>query len=109
MNILVLLFAGWNSFFPKFNLWDFMTGYFNSSVVIPQSTCKQANEVFLSFFFPMVYVGCKAYFVEDPIITLDTIDFATELTCISEEDKRYRMDRNAPNVSAYDRTLNAIF
>jgi len=57
----------------------------------------------------MVYMGCKAYFIEDPIITLDTIDFATELTRISEEDKRYRMDRNAPNVSIYDRTLNAIF
>lgn len=108
MNILILLFAGWNSFFPKFNVRDFMTGYFNS-LVMPQSTYKQANGVFLSFFFPTVYVGCKFYFVEDPIIALEDIDFATELTHISEEDNRYRMDRNAPNVSAYDRTLNAIF
>ncbi|KIM45114.1 hypothetical protein M413DRAFT_330983 [Hebeloma cylindrosporum] len=90
MNILILFFAGWNSFFPKFNWWDFMTAYFNS------------------FFFPTVYFGCKAYF-EDPIITLDTIDFATELTRISEEDKRCCRDRNTSNVSAYDRTLNAIF
>ena len=54
----------------------------------------------------MVYIGCKTYFIEDPLITLDTIDFATELTRISEEDKLYK---NTPNVSAYDRILNAIF
>ena len=71
-----------------------------------QSIYKQANGVFLSFFFPMVYIGCKTYFIEDPLITLDTIDFATELTRISEEDKLYK---NTPNVSAYDRILNAIF
>lgn len=46
MNILILLFGGWNSFFPKFNLWDFMTGYFNWSVFVPLSTNKQANGVF---------------------------------------------------------------
>lgn len=56
----------------------------------------------------MVYVGCKAYF-KDPIITLDAIDFATEITRISEEDEWYGMDRNAPKVSAYDRILNAMF
>jgi len=57
----------------------------------------------------MVYIGCKAYFIEDPMITLDTIDFATELTRISEEDKLYKRDKNTPNISAYDRILNAIF
>ncbi|KAF9445904.1 hypothetical protein P691DRAFT_777232, partial [Macrolepiota fuliginosa MF-IS2] len=66
MNILILLFSGWTSFFGKFDLSSFLSNYLNCLI------------------FPLAYLGCKVYF-RDQFVPLDKIDLATELAIVARE------------------------
>ncbi|KDR75338.1 hypothetical protein GALMADRAFT_249379 [Galerina marginata CBS 339.88] len=92
MNILVLIFSGWNSFFPTFDLSLFTSNYFNC------------------IFYPLLYLGCKLWF-KDTMVELDAIDIQTELDLIDIEVEQVFAENqlDCAGLSTYDRFLNSIF
>ncbi|KAF8198023.1 amino acid permease [Pholiota molesta] len=90
MNILILVFNGWDSFLPTFDLSLFISKYFN---------CLS---------YPVLYIGCKAW-LKDRMIPLTDIDFPTELTVIEDENMLSDTQDNTNGDSTYDKWLNSFF
>ncbi|KAF8904371.1 amino acid permease [Gymnopilus junonius] len=89
MNIFVLIFSGWNSFIPVFDLSLFVSNYINCIL------------------YPFLYFSCKHYF-GDTMIGLDTMDIRLELALIdAEQEHEDFIDR--PKLSLYDKVLNSFF
>ncbi|KJA27673.1 hypothetical protein HYPSUDRAFT_1095045 [Hypholoma sublateritium FD-334 SS-4] len=93
MNILILVFSGWDAFSPAFDLSRFVSNYFNC------------------LFYPIAYMGCKLWF-KDSIISLTNIDFTTELGIMEQEQVNADLGiSEESNISAskYDKWLNRFF
>ncbi|PPQ89499.1 hypothetical protein CVT25_012171 [Psilocybe cyanescens] len=90
MNIFILLFSGWNSFFPSFNLSSFASNYLNCLI------------------YPAFYFVCKVW-LKDSVISLDAIDINSELNLIELEKDNADIQTDVSKLSAYDRFLNSIF
>ncbi|KAF9474574.1 hypothetical protein BDN70DRAFT_884659 [Pholiota conissans] len=90
MNILILLFNGWDSFLPTFDLSLFISKYFNCLL------------------YPILYLGCK-WWLKDPMIPLSDLDFQTELNIIEDEVVHSQTPNDATAETTYDKWLNGLF
>ncbi|PPQ92209.1 hypothetical protein CVT25_008983, partial [Psilocybe cyanescens] len=93
MNVLILIFSGWNSFTPTFNFSSFASNYLNCII------------------FPILFILCKIW-LRDRMPALDAIDIRSELDSIQLEpfeDGHAQEVAFKASLTAYDRFLNAIF
>ncbi|KAJ3511218.1 hypothetical protein NLJ89_g4227 [Agrocybe chaxingu] len=90
MNLLVLIFSGWNAFSPRFDASLFASNYLNC------------------FIYPVLYLALKMW-LKDGIIPLDDIDFESEFATIKAEEERDDYSHDDFRGTYYDRILNALF